>query len=155
MHPAQTVSSDPIRDALGPAFRGTVVARGDDGYDEARAVYNARIDRRPRAIVRCTGTSDVVAAVRYARETGIAIAVRGGGRHVAGYGTIDDGLVIDLGPMSQVTVDPIARIARIGGGARNRDGVSDPDLDPKAMLSEARVAGDEAAEGAETEVAPA
>jgi FAD/FMN-containing dehydrogenase len=104
-------------DALRRRVRGEVVSRADAGYDEARHVWNGVIDRRPSAIVRCVATDDVVEAVRFARERGLAIAVRGGGHHVAGTGTVDDGLVIDLGAMRGVRVDPDARIAVVAGGA--------------------------------------
>jgi FAD/FMN-containing dehydrogenase len=97
--------------------RGEVTEASDDGYDEARKVYNAMHDRRPRAVVRCADASDVVAAVRTARELGLDLAVRGGGHSVPGFGTSDDGIVIDLSPMRNVHVDPAVAIARAGGGA--------------------------------------
>jgi FAD/FMN-containing dehydrogenase len=96
---------------------GEVLLPADTGYEEARRVWNGMIDRRPAAVVRPRSTADVVAAVRFAREQGFAIAVRGGGHNAAGLGTIDDGLVIDLSPMNQVQVDPERRVARAGGGA--------------------------------------
>jgi FAD/FMN-containing dehydrogenase len=96
---------------------GQVIAAGDTGYDEARVVYNAMIDRRPRAVVRCTGVDDVRASVIYAREHGLDIAVRGGSHSVPGFGTVDDGIVIDLSGMRGVSVNPSARTARAEGGA--------------------------------------
>src|SRR5262249_20564868 len=96
---------------------GQVVAAGDAGYDEARVVYNAMIDRRPQAVVRCTGTDDVRAAVIYAHEHGLDLAIRGGGHSVPGFGTVDDGIVIDLSGLRRVTVDPRAATARAEGGA--------------------------------------
>jgi FAD/FMN-containing dehydrogenase len=108
-------------EALGRGFRGELIQPGDAGYDDARAVFNARVDCRPAAVVRCAGTADVIAALALARRERLAVAVRGGGRHVAGYGTIDGGLVIDLGPMNDVRVDPAAGTVRLGGGARSRD----------------------------------
>ncbi len=96
---------------------GTVTEPGDDGYDEARAVYNAMIDRRPRVVVQCTDAGDVMAAVDFARENGLDLAVRGGGHSVPGFGTVDDGLVADLSGMRGVRVDPAARTARAEGGA--------------------------------------
>ncbi|MFD5557564.1 FAD-binding oxidoreductase [Streptomyces sp. NPDC127068] len=98
-------------------FAGTVITPDDQGYDEARALYNGMIDRRPAVIAQCDGTADVAAAVRTAREADLPIAVRGGGHGVAGTASVDDGLVVDLRPMRGVRVDPDARTARIGGGA--------------------------------------
>jgi FAD/FMN-containing dehydrogenase len=97
--------------------RGEVIAADDPGYEEARTVYNAMIDRRPRVIVRCAGTEDVVAAVNYARESQLAVAVRGGSHSVPGYGTADDAVVVDLSGMQAVDVDPETRTARAQGGA--------------------------------------
>jgi FAD/FMN-containing dehydrogenase len=97
--------------------RGAVIEPGDDAYDEARTVYNAMIDRRPRVVVRCSDAGDVMAAVDYARENGLDLAVRGGGHSVPGFGTVDDGVVADLSGMRGVRVDPVARTARAEGGA--------------------------------------
>jgi FAD/FMN-containing dehydrogenase len=96
---------------------GQVIAAGDSGYDEARVVHNAMIDRRPLAVVRCTGVDDVRATVIYAREHNLDLAVRGGSHSVPGFGTVDDGLVIDLSGMRAVTVNPSAATARAEGGA--------------------------------------
>jgi FAD/FMN-containing dehydrogenase len=100
-----------------PDFRGDVIAPDHDGYDDARAVWNGRVDRRPRLIARCRGTADVAAAVRFARDCDLEIAVRGGGHNVAGTAVCDDGIVIDLSAMRAVTVDPVERTARVQGGA--------------------------------------
>ncbi|MGI8616274.1 MAG: FAD-binding oxidoreductase [Actinomycetota bacterium] len=96
---------------------GQVITQDDPGYDEARAVYNAMIDKRPSVVVRATEAADVVAAVNHARENGLELAVRGGGHSVPGFGTVDDGVVIDLSGMRAVTVDPASERARAQGGA--------------------------------------
>lgn len=96
---------------------GTITTPADEGYDEARAVYNAMIDRRPAVVVRADDASDVAAAVDYARENELPLAIRGGGHSVPGFGTIDDGVVIDLSGMRAVSVDPIKHTARSQGGA--------------------------------------
>lgn len=106
---------------FGRRFRGEVVLPGDAGYDAARAVYNVRADLRPAVVARCRGAADVATALRVADAHGLELAVRGGGRHVAGYGSVDGGLVIDLGPSDGVHVDPANRRIRFGPGARNRD----------------------------------
>ena len=97
-------------------MRGQLLRSGDAGYDEARTIWNAMIDRRPALIARCAGTADVVTAVNFAREEGLLVAVRGGGHNVAGNAICDGGLVIDLSPMKDIVVDPVARTARAGGG---------------------------------------
>ena len=90
---------------------------GDDGYDAARSVWNAMVDRRPAMILRCTSTADVAAAVQIGRERGLEIGVRCGGHGVLGLAVPDDGLMIDLTPMADVHVDPEQRRARVQGGA--------------------------------------
>ncbi len=104
-------------DTLAQAVRGRVITIADADYDEARSVYNAMHDRKPGAVVRCQDSADVMAVVAAARETGLDLAVRGGGHSVPGFGTVDDGLVIDLSMMKNVRVDPATRTARVGGGA--------------------------------------
>jgi FAD/FMN-containing dehydrogenase len=111
------VMGKPTVEELRARVRGAVITANDDGYDEARRVYNAMIDRRPRVIVRCTDAADVRAAVDFARENGLALAVRGGGHSVPGFGTVDDGVVADLSGMRAVQVDPEKRTARVEGGA--------------------------------------
>lgn len=92
-------------------FAGELVAPGDPGYDAARRIWNGAIDRRPGLIARCSGTADVIAAVRFARRHDLLVAVRGGGHNVAGTAVCDDGLVIDLSAMKGIRVDPIGRRA--------------------------------------------
>jgi FAD/FMN-containing dehydrogenase len=100
-----------------PGFRGDVIASDDHDYDDARAVWNGTVDRRPRLIARCRGTADVAAAVRFARDSDLGIAVRGGGHNVAGTAVCDDGIVIDLSAMRAVSVDPVRRRSHVQGGA--------------------------------------
>ena len=107
---------DQVIEQLQPSVRGSVIGPDDAEYDEARRVWNVMIDKRPAAIVRCSGPADVVAAVNFAREHGLLTAVRGGGHSAAGKGTCDDGLVIDLSPMKGIRVDPDARTVRAQGG---------------------------------------
>jgi FAD/FMN-containing dehydrogenase len=97
--------------------RGPVLQPGDEGYDEARAIWNGLIDRRPALIVRCTGAADVVDAVDFAREHDLPLSVRGGGHNVAGNAVNDGGLVIDLSLMNGVHVDPATQTVRAQGGA--------------------------------------
>ena len=109
--------SAPTIEQLREQVRGPVISPDDDGYDEARTVYNAMIDRRPSAVVRAANAGDVVAAVDHARAAGVEVAVRGGGHSVPGFGTSDGGVVVDLSGMRGVRVDPGARTARAEGGA--------------------------------------
>jgi FAD/FMN-containing dehydrogenase len=102
-------------------LRGDVIEAGDDRYDEARRLYNGMIDKRPRFIVRCTNVTDVIDAVRYGRETGLPIAIRGGGHNGAGFASCDDGLVIDLSPMKGVDVDAAGRTVRVEAGCTQGD----------------------------------
>jgi FAD/FMN-containing dehydrogenase len=97
--------------------RGETITPDDPAYDEARQVYNAMIDRRPRIVVRPLGADDVVAAVEFARANDVAVAIRGGSHSVPGFGTADDAVVIDLSEMQEVDVDPRGRTARAEGGA--------------------------------------
>ncbi len=101
---------------LRAALRGETIGPGDAGYDAARKVYNGMIDRRPALIVRAADVADVIAAVNFARERGLLLAVRGGGHSGPGLGACDDGLVLDLAPMKGIRVDPAARTARVEGG---------------------------------------
>ncbi len=106
-----------VLDALAEEVSGELVAPGNAEYDEARKVYNFMIDKKPAAVVRCADADDVVKTLRSARDAGADVAVRGGGHSVPGFGTVDDGLVVDLSLMRDVQVDPDARTARVGGGA--------------------------------------
>ncbi len=103
--------------AFRSSLRGPLLQPGDADYDEARRVWNGMIDRRPALVARCRGVADIIACVRFAADHNVVLAVRGGGHNVAGFGTCDGGLVIDLSPMRGVRVDPGARTARVEGGA--------------------------------------
>lgn len=113
--------SPPLAEAdtrqFGERLRGTLIEPGHPDYDEARRVYNGMIDRHPRLIARCADIADVISAVNFAREHGLVVAVRGGGHNAAGLGTCDDGIVIDLGQLRGIHVDPERREARVEGGA--------------------------------------
>jgi FAD/FMN-containing dehydrogenase len=103
-----------LRDAL----RGELLLPGDDGYIEAKALWNGAHDSRmPAAVASCTGVADVIAALGFARAHDLEVAVRGGGHSVAGFSTVDGGMLIDLSPMRSVRIDPTARIAYVGPGA--------------------------------------
>jgi FAD/FMN-containing dehydrogenase len=103
---------------LRASMRGAVITPTDPGYDEARAVWNAMIDRRPAVIIRCAGAADVISAVNYARDAKLPLSVRGGGHSIAGHATCDDGVVIDLAAMKSIRVDPLSRTARAEPGVR-------------------------------------
>ena len=101
---------------LRAAFRGALLRPGEEGYDQARRVWNGVVDRRPAIIARCAGADDVVTAVRFARELDLPLSVRGGGHSIAGHGVCDGGLMIDLSLMKTVLVDPARRTVRAAGG---------------------------------------
>jgi FAD/FMN-containing dehydrogenase len=113
-----TVSAaDAARTELGATFGGEVIAPDSANYDEARALFNAMIDKRPAVIARCTGAADVAAVIRFAREHDLPLAVRGGAHNGAGLGSVDDGVVADLSPLKGITVDPASHTVRVGGGS--------------------------------------
>jgi len=103
-------------ESLAAGFGGTLLLPSDDGYEAARRIHNGLIDRRPALIAECSGTSDIAAAVRFARQTGLALAVRGGGHNVAGRAVPENGLMIDLSRMKGIHVDAAASTARAQGG---------------------------------------
>ena len=113
---AVTVIDDAVFTALRADFRGDLLRPGDDGYDDARHVWNAMIDRYPALIARCAGVADVIAAVNFGREQGLLTAVRGGGHNVAGTAVCDGGLVIDLSRMKGIRVDPTSKTVWAEGG---------------------------------------
>jgi FAD/FMN-containing dehydrogenase len=108
-------AADTARDELSN-FHGQLIGPDDPEYGEARAVFNAMIDRRPALIARCAGSADIAAAIRFARDHDLVLAVRGGAHNGAGLGTCDGGVVIDLSLLGQIEVDPDARTVRVGGG---------------------------------------
>ena len=98
------------------SLRGEVLRPGDDGYDAARKVWNAMIDKRPALIARCAGAADVIECVRFAPDHDLLVSVRGGGHNVAGSAVCDGGLMIDLAPMKSIRVDPVAQTVRAEPG---------------------------------------
>jgi FAD/FMN-containing dehydrogenase len=107
--------------SFGNGLRGALITPEDPEYDATRALYNGMIDKRPRLIARCADVGDVISAVNFGRDNGLAIAIRGGGHNGPGYASVDDGLVIDLSPMKGVRVDPESRTARVGPGCTQGD----------------------------------
>ncbi|GMG91706.1 FAD-binding oxidoreductase [Cupriavidus metallidurans] len=115
-----TLTTDHI-DMLRHAVRGKVLLPADAGYETARTVWNATVDRRPAIIVQCSGTADVMQAVGFARDRGLVLAVRGGGHNIAGSAICNGGLVIDLSQLRTVHVDPLERVAWVSPGATLAD----------------------------------
>jgi FAD/FMN-containing dehydrogenase len=107
--------------ALRAGLAGEVLVAGEGGYEDARTIFNAMIDRRPAVIAQCQRVEDVAAAIRFGRENGLEIGVRGGGHSVAGKALTDGGVVVDLRRMNAVAVDPDARTATVAGGATMSD----------------------------------
>ena len=112
---------DEAKTKLRESLRGTVIERGEPNYDEARALYNGMIDKRPLLIARCVDVADVIAAVNFGLDNDLRIAIRGGGHNGPGLASVDDGLVIDLSDMKGVRIDPVARTARVGAGCTQGD----------------------------------
>jgi FAD/FMN-containing dehydrogenase len=114
----QTTTVDASRvEALASQMRGTLLRRDERGYDDARTVWNAMIDRRPGLIARCSGAADAKQAIDFARDHDLLVSIHGGGHNVAGNAVCDGGLMIDLSAMNGVRVDPEARLAHAGPGA--------------------------------------
>jgi FAD/FMN-containing dehydrogenase len=113
---AKTVP-DAAMDAFAAGFRGRLLRPGNEAYDQRRNIRNGMIDKRPALIAECTGTADVIAAIGFARQQALPISVRGGGHNVGGTAISEGGVVIDLGRMNGVRVDPAAKTVRAGGGA--------------------------------------
>src|ERR1700731_572396 len=111
------IPNEPTISDLKASLRGELICPGDAGYDTARKIHNAMIDRRPEFIVRCAGVADVMAAVNVARSHDLLVAIRGTGHNVAGSSLCDRGMVIDLSGVKSVRIDPVARTARVEGGA--------------------------------------
>jgi len=119
---APAIELDPAAvDELGRSFRGQVLRPVDPTYDEHRRIWNGSISRFPALIARCAGVGDVRAAIRFARQTGLAVAVRGGGHSFPGLSVCNDGIVIDLSSMKGIRVDPETRTARVQAGAQLAD----------------------------------
>ena len=117
------------------SVRGPVIGPEDEGYDEARKIWNGAIDRRPAWIARCTGVADVVAVVRFARERDLLVGVRAGATASAATRSADGGLVIDLSPMKGIHVDPQARTARAEAACSGASSTARPE--PSALATEA------------------
>ena len=108
-------------EAMRTTLRGPVIGPKDPEYSQSRKVYNAMIDRRPAAVVRCSDAADVMAAVDFARDYGLELAVRGGGHSGPGLCLVEDGVTLDLSPMRWTRIDPAAKTAWVGGGSQLGD----------------------------------
>lgn len=115
-HAANSIDSAATA-ALKAGLRGEVILPGQAGYDDARTVWNAMIDRRPAFVVRCLGASDVIRSIRFARDQDLALGVKGGGHNIAGNAVCDGGLLVDLSQMRSVSVDAMDGRARVAPGA--------------------------------------
>jgi len=105
-----------VVNAFSTQLHGELIQPGDEDYDDARKVYNAMIDKRPALIARCADVADVISAVNFGRDSYLSVAIRGGGHNGLGFGTCDDGLVIDLSRMRGIRVDPDQKTVRVEGG---------------------------------------
>lgn len=139
-----TLSEEAIADFL-TTFKGTVLRQEDEGYDEARIIWNAMIAKKPGMIAFCTGVADVITAVNFARENNMLTAVRSGGHNVSGTSMCDDGMIIDLSRMNAVWVDPKSKTAKVQGGALWGDVDRETQvfglMTPGGVVSETGVAG--------------
>src|SRR6185437_8495483 len=117
MTPVQTQKIEQLK----AGFQGAILLPSDAGYEGARAIWNAMIDKRPAVIARCTSTADVVRAVKFAKDNALVLAIRGGGHNIAGSALCDGGIVIDLSQMKAVKVDAATRRAIVEGGATLAD----------------------------------
>jgi len=106
----QVVLAEGVIEEFEHSLRGEMLRQSDDGYDEARAVYNAMIDKHPSLIVRCAGVADVINTVNFARTNQLLVAVRGAGHNVGGFAVCDGGIVIDLSQMKGMRIDPPAPV---------------------------------------------
>jgi len=103
--------------AFSKLITGKVILPGENGYDEARAIWNGMFDKKPSLIVRCLNSRDISQAVMFARENQLRIAVKGGGHNSAGNAVVDEGMMIDLSLMQKVEVDPDRQVVKVEGGA--------------------------------------
>ena len=129
LEPGRTTVSGAVIEALGGQLRGRLLNDADESYNEARSIWNGMVDRKPGLIVRCAGAADVVGAVRFARDNGLLVSVRGGGHNIAGNAVCDGGLMIDLSQMKSVRVDKVALRAWVEPGAT----LSDVDKETQAF----------------------
>ncbi len=116
----KTISEETLA-AFSDTMRGVLALPGQEGYEAARTIWNAAIDRRPALVARCQGPADIIHALKFAREQNLLVAVRGGGHNIAGNAVCEGGLLIDLSLMRSVRVDPSARLARVEAGATLAD----------------------------------
>jgi FAD binding domain-containing protein/berberine-like enzyme len=116
MSTTASAAADAARAELGGSFGGELIGPEDESYDGARALFNAMIDKRPAVIARCTSADDIAAVIRFARGHDLPLAIKAGGHNGGGLGSVDNGVVADLSPLKEITVDPASRTVRVGGG---------------------------------------